>query len=60
LQRIAGIVGKGPDGGVTVATLERPAEIVNYRSTGTTPAFLGLGLAAGAVAALASIIHAPA
>jgi ABC-type antimicrobial peptide transport system permease subunit len=52
LQRIAGIVGKGPDGGVTVASLERPAEIVNYRSTGSTPAVLGLGLAAGAVAAL--------
>jgi ABC-type antimicrobial peptide transport system permease subunit len=31
----------------------RPAEIVNYRSMGTTPAILGGGLALGAVAALA-------
>jgi hypothetical protein len=52
LQRIANIVGKGPDGGVALTALERPAEIVNYRSTGSTPAFLGAGLAAGAVVAL--------
>jgi hypothetical protein len=52
LQRIASVVGKGPDGGVTLTSLERPAEIVNYRSTGSTPAFLGAGLAAGAVVAL--------
>src|SRR5262249_51767107 len=31
---------------------QRPAEIVNYRSMGTTPAYLGAALAAGAVAAL--------
>src|SRR5580692_11582409 len=31
----------------------RPAEIVNYRSMGTTPAILGGGLALGAVVALA-------
>jgi len=31
----------------------RPAEIVNYRSLGGTPVFLGAGLATGAVAALA-------
>ena len=30
----------------------RPAEIVNYRSMGTTPAILGVGLAVGAVVAL--------
>jgi ABC-type lipoprotein release transport system permease subunit len=30
----------------------RPAEIVNYRSMGTTPAILGLGLAIGALVAL--------
>jgi ABC-type lipoprotein release transport system permease subunit len=30
----------------------RPAEIVNYRSMGTTPALLGLALALGAVTAL--------
>jgi putative ABC transport system permease protein len=35
-----------------VAAVQRPAEIVNYRSTGTTPAFLGAALAAGAVTAL--------
>jgi hypothetical protein len=39
-----------PAGGV-VAVL-RPAEIVNYRSMGTTPAILGVGLAVGAVVAL--------
>ncbi len=32
--------------------MQRPAEIVNYRSMGATPAFLGAALAAGAVAAL--------
>ena len=32
--------------------MQRPAEIVNYRSMGTTPALLGAALAAGAVAAL--------
>ena len=35
-----------------VASVQRPAEIVNYRSMGTTPAFLGAALAAGAVTAL--------
>ena len=40
-----------PAGGL-VAHL-RPAEIVNYRSMGTTPAILGGGLALGAVVALA-------
>ena len=34
------------------STCSDPAEIVNYRSMGTTPAFLGGGLAAGAVVAL--------
>jgi hypothetical protein len=52
LRRIAETLGQGPDGGVTVASVERPAEIVNYRSTGSTPAFLGAALAAGAVVAL--------
>ena len=32
--------------------VQRPAEIVNYRSMGSTPFFLGLGLTAGAVSAL--------
>ncbi|MFZ0173463.1 MAG: FtsX-like permease family protein, partial [Acidimicrobiales bacterium] len=32
--------------------VQRPAEIVNYQSTGATPAILASGLAAGAVVAL--------
>jgi len=32
--------------------VQRPAEIVNYRSMGATPLYLGLGLTAGAVSAL--------
>jgi hypothetical protein len=39
-----------PAGGVV--SVLRPAEIVNYRSMGTTPAILGLGLAIGALVAL--------
>jgi ABC-type lipoprotein release transport system permease subunit len=35
-----------------VVSVQRPAEIVNYRTMGSTPAILGAGLAAGAVAAL--------
>ncbi len=35
-----------------IVSVLRPAEIVNYRSMGTTPAILGGGLAAGAVVAL--------
>ena len=41
------------DDGVSVNTVQRPAEIVNYRSMGSTPAILGATLAAGAVTALA-------
>ena len=40
------------DNGITVVSFQRPAEIVNYRSMGSTPAVLGIGLAAGAVTAL--------
>jgi len=36
----------------SVLTAQRPAEIVNYRSMGSTPLLLGLGLTAGAMAAL--------
>ncbi len=36
----------------SVLAVQRPAEIVNYRSMGSTPLLLGLGLTAGAVAAL--------
>ena len=39
--------------GGEVEAAQRPAEIINYRSMGTTPAILGAGLAAGAVTALA-------
>ena len=38
--------------GVAVLSVQRPAEIINYRSMGTIPAILGLGLAAGATIAL--------
>ncbi len=38
--------------GVNVLTVQRPAEIINYRSMGTAPALLGNGLAAGATIAL--------
>lgn len=38
--------------GVNVLPVQRPAEIINYRSLGTTPALLGAALAAGAVFAL--------
>jgi hypothetical protein len=38
--------------GGQVIPVQRPAEIVNYRSMGATPAYLGAALAAGAVAAL--------
>ena len=35
-----------------LVSVQRPAEIVNYRTMGNTPAWLGAALAAGAVAAL--------
>jgi hypothetical protein len=41
------------DGPVTVIPVQRPAEIVNYRSMGTAPTVLGASLAVGAIAALA-------
>jgi len=53
LQQINNTLSKGPDGptgGVTGVL--RPAEIVNYRTMGTTPALLGAALAIGATAAL--------
>ena len=36
----------------TVLSVQRPAQIVNYRSTGATPVLLAAGLALGAVVAL--------
>src|SRR5205807_3692791 len=37
---------------VDLLNVQRPAEIVNYRSTGATPTVLAVGLAAGAFAGL--------
>jgi hypothetical protein len=39
-------------GPVSVLPVQRPAEIVNYRSMGTTPALLGVALAVGAALGL--------
>jgi hypothetical protein len=50
-----GVMSRDPAGlGDTynVVSVQRPAEIVNYQSTGATPAVLASGLAAGAVIAL--------
>jgi hypothetical protein len=55
LEQIARVTSNTANFGVTVQGAQsfRPAEIVNYRSLGDTPAFLGAGLAAGAITALA-------
>jgi hypothetical protein len=62
LQRIADAANKAfaevPGGGgsgdtIAVVGVQRPAEIVNYRSIGSTPTLLVSGLALGAVSALA-------
>jgi hypothetical protein len=45
------VAAKGPGG--SVVSVQRPAEIVNYRSMGSTPALLGGALAVAAVSALA-------
>ncbi|HEY5263044.1 MAG TPA: FtsX-like permease family protein [Acidimicrobiales bacterium] len=52
IYKVNRIPNDGAAAGGLVAHL-RPAEIVNYRSMGTTPAILGGGLALGAVVALA-------
>lgn len=52
LQRIAAALNSGADVPGALLPVQRPAEIVNYRSMGATPAFLGGALAAGAVSAL--------
>ena len=44
--------GGGQGNTVSVVGVQRPAEIVNYRSTGATPALLASALAVGAVIAL--------
>ena len=60
LQRVADAADKvmaaDPEGAgdtYNVLGVQRPAEIVNYQSTGDTPAILAAALAAGAVVALA-------
>ena len=59
MQRIADAANKvlaaDPNGAgsrVAVLGVQRPAEIVNYRSVGTTPVILASGLAVGAIVAL--------
>ena len=52
LNRITAEVTLPGNNGSYVLGVERPAEIVNYRSMGATPLILGLGLTAGAMAAL--------
>ena len=52
LTRIANELGRPTNYGVTLVGVQRPAEIVNYRSMGSTPAILGFALASGAVVAL--------
>jgi ABC-type antimicrobial peptide transport system permease subunit len=53
LQAIAERTTTPQNFGVSVIGVQRPAEILNYRTLGSTPAYLGAGLAAGALAALA-------
>jgi putative ABC transport system permease protein len=54
LEKISRATSNAANFGVALegAPAFRPAEIVNYRSLGGTPVFLGTGLAAGAIAAL--------
>ena len=52
LNRIAAKVSLPTNYTASVLGVQRPAEIVNYRSMGSTPLALGLGLTAGAVTAL--------
>jgi len=53
LQDVAADLAPAEDGDTAaVEPVQRPAEIVNYRTMGTTPALLGAALAAGAVSAL--------
>ena len=53
LQRIVSALDSDPNAApISVLSVQRPAEIVNYRTMGNTPALLGIGLAAGAVVAL--------
>jgi FtsX-like permease family len=54
--RINAIYGKDPEAAgnnLVVLGVQRPAQIVNYRTMGDTPVVLAIGLAVGALAALA-------
>jgi hypothetical protein len=60
LQRIADVTDKdlsadpkANGNNVTIVPVQRPAQIVNYRSVGGAPIFLATGLAVGAIFALA-------
>jgi len=54
LQGVAAALAPAENGDTAlVEPVQRPAEIVNYRTMGTTPALLAAALAAGAVSALA-------
>ncbi|HUC15641.1 MAG TPA: FtsX-like permease family protein [Acidimicrobiales bacterium] len=53
LEQIAQETTNPENFGVGVIGVQRPAEILNYRSLGSTPVYLGAGLATGAVVALA-------
>jgi hypothetical protein len=53
LRRIAAATANNNNDGVVVNAVEHPAEIVNYKTLGATPAILGGALAAGAIIALA-------
>ncbi|MEP6660277.1 MAG: ABC transporter permease [Acidimicrobiales bacterium] len=53
LQAVADALYSPTGGPVSVLSVQRPAEIANYRSMGTTPIVLGATLAAGALSALA-------
>jgi hypothetical protein len=53
LQRIVSALDADPNAApMSVLSVQRPAEIVNYRSMGRTPTLLGIGLVLVAVAAL--------
>lgn len=52
LQAMTGPLSNNYNFGVVVQSVLRPAEIVGYRSMGTTPAILGTSLGAGALIAL--------
>jgi hypothetical protein len=53
LQQIDSLLDSDPNAApMSVLSVQRPAEIVNYRTMGSTPTLLGGGLALGAVVAL--------